>query len=308
MAVVAGRHEHPRGREPVDRRRNHIVHGPQEHVSRRSLGKRDVDRHAGCKRATGLGRDATERPVAGELAGYEQHPWVVPEDGLGAVSVMHVPIHDEHALAPCRQRSRRDGHVVEQAEAHGPVGEGVMAGRTNDNEPTLSPFRVDLVDDGEPSAGSAQRRVPGTRTHTGVGVEPTAAAAAEPVEPVEVVDRMHPFELVPLGRPRLDGADRLRDARIGNARHCRAKPFGSLGMIPTTVMAVDVERGGHGEHPPMVRRSRHPGNQAKTSHGFGGRSAVRYANPSPMGGETGSASVTVWTRWHCRSRAPIVRR
>ena len=245
--------------------------------------------------------------MAGELAGYEQHPGIVPEDGLGAVSVMHVPIHDEDALAPGRQRSRGDRHVVEQAEAHSPVGEGVMAGRTNDHESSLSSFCIDLVDDGEPSAGSPQRGVPGTWTDAGVGVEPATTTAAEPVEPVEVVDGMHPFELVSPGRPRLDDADRLRDTRIGDARHRGAKSFGSLGMVPTTVVAVDVERGGHGEHPPMVRRSRHPENQAKTSHGFGGRSAVRYANPSPIGGETGSASVTVWTRWHCRSGGPIIR-
>ena len=77
------------------------------------------------------------RRVAG--AGIERHlvgravedGRIVPDDGLGAVAVMHVPVDDRHALGAVRGLgvARRDHRVGEQAEAHGAVGFGMMAGR-----------------------------------------------------------------------------------------------------------------------------------------------------------------------------------
>ena len=51
---------------------------------------------------------------------------IVPEDLLGPVAVVHVPVDDQHALAEGGTRGRRDGHVVEEAEPHGAVGRRVV--------------------------------------------------------------------------------------------------------------------------------------------------------------------------------------
>ena len=59
---------------------------------------------------------------------------VVPEQRLRAVAVVHVPVDDDHALARLRQRGGGDRHVVDQTEAHRPVGERVMPGRSGDDE------------------------------------------------------------------------------------------------------------------------------------------------------------------------------
>ena len=51
------------------------------------------------------------------------------EDALRAVAVMHVDIEDRDALVLAAQALRGDRGVVQEAEAAGHVGIGVMAGR-----------------------------------------------------------------------------------------------------------------------------------------------------------------------------------
>ena len=50
----------------------------------------------------------------------KEHAAIVPEDLLGAVAVMHVPVDDHHALEPVVRKRVRGRHrdVVEQAEPH----------------------------------------------------------------------------------------------------------------------------------------------------------------------------------------------
>jgi hypothetical protein len=61
----------------------------------------------------------------------EHDAWIVVEDILRAVAVMHVPIDDQDARqAECRLRVfGRQGDVVEQAKTHAPLGRGVMPRR-----------------------------------------------------------------------------------------------------------------------------------------------------------------------------------
>ena len=64
---------------------------------------------------------------------HRQHGGVLPEHGLCAVAVVHVPVHDgdpTHAARPLRM-SDPDSHVREEAEAHAEVGERMVAGRTH---------------------------------------------------------------------------------------------------------------------------------------------------------------------------------
>ena len=52
-----------------------------------------------------------------------------PEDVVGAVAVVDVPVEDQHPLDAQRgdRMTRGDGDVVEQAEAHRPVRHGVVS-------------------------------------------------------------------------------------------------------------------------------------------------------------------------------------
>ena len=52
------------------------------------------------------------------------------EDALRAVAVMQVDVEDRDARGGPAQMLGGDGRIVEEAEAAGDIGEGVMAGRT----------------------------------------------------------------------------------------------------------------------------------------------------------------------------------
>ena len=106
MGVVAGRRQHPGGREPVHDGCHHLVERPEDDVPRGPGGQRHVDgqaRGAGAARLADATRARIQRPLVG---GHVQHAGVVPEDGLGPVAVVDVPVDDEDTLAACGQRRR----------------------------------------------------------------------------------------------------------------------------------------------------------------------------------------------------------
>ncbi len=62
-----------------------------------------------------------------------KHVRVVVENLLRAVAVMHIPVDDQHLrkFVLLLDVAGGDGHIVQQAEPHGPVARGVMAGRAD---------------------------------------------------------------------------------------------------------------------------------------------------------------------------------
>ena len=78
-------------------------------------------------------RAGVERPL---VERDEQDRVVAADDRLGAVSVMHVPVDDRDTLdAELRLRvTGRDDGVGEDAEAHGSIGERVVARRPYERE------------------------------------------------------------------------------------------------------------------------------------------------------------------------------
>ena len=87
---------------------------------------------------------------------------VRPERILRAVAVMHVEIDHGHALGAvlCAGVLGGDGHVVEQAEAHGARRLGMVPRGTHGAEGVVGGARHDLVDGVDRGAGGAQRRIP----------------------------------------------------------------------------------------------------------------------------------------------------
>ena len=84
--------------------------------------------------------DLVERAGAGieriAVRGDVQHAGIAREDVLRAVAVVDVPIDDQHPLEAVAgaQVGGTDGDVVEEAEAHGAIALGVVAGRADERE------------------------------------------------------------------------------------------------------------------------------------------------------------------------------
>src|SRR6185312_15116680 len=99
--------------------------------------------------------------------------WVGPDDRLGAVAVMNVPVDDGDALGAVlllRVTGGDDG-VVEEAKAHRPVGLGVVARRADGAKGIGGEAAQNLVDRHADGAGCVRRRNEALRRYGGVGVE-----------------------------------------------------------------------------------------------------------------------------------------
>jgi hypothetical protein len=93
--------------------------------------------------------------------------------------VVHVPVDDEDALPECRARRGGNGHVVDEAEPHGPVARGVMARRADRDEgKPLAPL-LERLQGGQARPRGAASRSPRVRHCIGVGVNVAATLRAE---------------------------------------------------------------------------------------------------------------------------------
>ena len=99
----------------------------------RSGGKRIIHDESARFAFPDLRRRASARIPRMLMRVEEQDRTIVPEDFLGAVAVMHIPIDDQHALDPVIPprvpRANRD--VVEHAEAHSAIRGRVMSRRAH---------------------------------------------------------------------------------------------------------------------------------------------------------------------------------
>src|SRR5262249_26827612 len=77
----------------------------------------------------------------------EQHRTIAPEDFLGAISMMYVPVRDEDSVDAVTPDgvARPDGDVVEDTETHSAVGGRMVPGRTHCTKCSWSATRHDSV-------------------------------------------------------------------------------------------------------------------------------------------------------------------
>ena len=176
-----------------------------------------------------------------------EHVGVVPEDVLGAVPVVHVPVDDEDPLAEGRARRRGDGHVVDEAEAHGPVGGGVMAGRPDGDEGDALAALLECLQGGQPGPGSAPCRRPRVRPRVGVGVDVAASLRAERREAGEIGRVMDPRQL--LQRRLVEGRrhDLVLGSQCAHALHDGDQAGRPLGMAGAAVVLGEPGRPGDDE-------------------------------------------------------------
>src|SRR5882672_11798432 len=92
----------------------------------------------------------------------KEDTWIIIEDALGAVSMMHVPIDDCHALnfrIMVLRISRGDRHIVEETKTHGSLGGRVMARRPYRHKRIRGLSLHDEIDRFTGSAGAVQSRI-----------------------------------------------------------------------------------------------------------------------------------------------------
>ena len=180
VGVEAGRDQHQlRGvfeqygdDDVLDQRHPHLLVGPG--------GDRRVDRVAEPVAGAGVAESAGAREQAALVDAGEQHVSTPAEHVGGAVAVMDVPVDDHHPLAvelPDRQLGG-DGDVVEQAEAHRPVGERMMARRAHGAEPPVVLAGEQRAGHRAGAAHRVQGRVIGRFTDERVGIDLAAALQA----------------------------------------------------------------------------------------------------------------------------------
>ena len=190
-------------------------------------GERDVDH---VRRRVVGAAVRIERVLEGA---HHQHALVVGEDVLGAVAVVHVEVDDRDALEAVRLERvhRRDGDVVEDAEAHRPRARRVMPRRAHAAERALRLAAGDEIGGEHRRAGGAQRRIPGVRVHRGVGVEVhDAARRPRRADRFDVLVRMHPRRAARAWRAARRGAPgRPRSRRRSAGRRWRRGAPGTPG-------------------------------------------------------------------------------
>ena len=90
-------------------------------VSRATWSIGFVPHHRGCRRQRYVDRQtwclwspisaAFPVPGDGTDGGDVEHIRIIPKDRLVSVPMVDVPVHDQHLLAPCRQRSCGDRDI-----------------------------------------------------------------------------------------------------------------------------------------------------------------------------------------------------
>ena len=132
----------------------------------------------------------------------EHHSRIFVERVLGAVAVVDVEIEDRDALEAVRLDGVHgaDRHVVEDAEAHGAIGRGVMPGRAHGAEGAAHFRRHHHVGRGDHGTRRVQRRRKRLGVHRRVGIEVCVATLRRGLEDeLHVVVPVHALELLARG-------------------------------------------------------------------------------------------------------------
>ena len=152
-----------------------------------------------------------------------EHAAVVPERVLRAVAVVHVEVDDRDALEAVRRARvcRRDGDVVEQAEAHRLHRRRVMAGRPHEAVRRCHVAAHHGIDRVQRAADDVRRDVVRTRRDQRVRIDPAAALLACSPHGIDVARVVHQRQLVGRCRARRDARQLREQSALFEQRHRR---------------------------------------------------------------------------------------
>lgn len=103
----------------------------------------------------------------------EQDAWIVLENILRPVAVMHIPINDGDALGTVAalRMAGRNRNIVEKAKAHSRGALGMMSGRAGSNEDIICSAGKHVIDRRRCRTDSRQRGIQAFGTDIGIAVE-----------------------------------------------------------------------------------------------------------------------------------------
>ena len=169
---------------------------------------------------------------------------IIPEERLGAVPVMDVPVDDEDPLPGVDQVGGGHRHIVEEAESHGPVTEGVVAGGPSGDEGDSGAALAELIHRGDPGSGRPPGGIPGGGIGVGIRIQMAAPSGTEALELVEIVGGVDPGQLGRVGRLGGDGSKIAPEMEIADPGHHRVDAGRPLGML---TQLVGLGPGGSGD-------------------------------------------------------------
>lgn len=155
---------------------------------------------------------------------------VVVEGMLCTVAMMHVPVEDSDALesGDLAQPLCGNGDIVEEAEAHGVVGFGVMTGGAHGREHVVVLTFDYLFAGFDRGTGSEQGGIPGAFYHVGVGIGTGGFAGAGLFDEIDVVGCVNVQEIVSRGGFWIDA--RRIDGGLFESIPNRGEAFGAFWM------------------------------------------------------------------------------
>ena len=135
--------------------------------------ERHVDRVSPATTLAGLHQGAAARVERVLVDRAVEHLRLPGEAVLGAVAVVHVPVDDHHPFVAqsLARPAGADGHVVEQAEAHGLVTLRMVPGWPDQAETVVDLAAIEPLDAIDHRSGGTQRRAVGRVRGARIGIQ-----------------------------------------------------------------------------------------------------------------------------------------
>ncbi len=164
--VESGGNEEEFGLEFVQGRKKGFAEGGEDFRPSGPGGEGAVEDFPGAPALPGFRGVAGAGIPGGLVGGEKEHGAVGVKDLLGAVAVMHVPIHDGDPTdaVPFLRVVGGDGDIVEETKAHGGGGPGVVTGRTHGTEGVVGVAAQDGIDGIKDAADGVEGDVAGFAT------------------------------------------------------------------------------------------------------------------------------------------------
>ena len=162
---------------------------------------------------------------------------------LGAVTVVHIPIDDQHALEPVllARVMRSDRDVSEEAESHCAIIDCVVSGWSHRRKAAWMNAADREIDRGQDATGARSCRFPRAAALDGVGIESAAALLGEHSHRAHVRGVMRELEFLHSGVATFDVLDTMKQLRVfAKCASDGAQAADVLGVAPACVVPAAV--------------------------------------------------------------------
>jgi len=147
---------------------------------------------------------------------HEMDVGLILDQGLRAVPVVHVPVDDQDSLQPVLSLRVACGYrdVTEQAEAHRPVVNSMMAGRANGAKTTRVHPLGREIDSREEAANRGGGGLPRAAAGERIRVEPATTLLRYQMDGIDVAAIVRQLDLLDRGVATFDVLDAVKELWI----------------------------------------------------------------------------------------------